>query len=90
MGALAHYISNPAVTDFQPMNVNYGIMPALEKRVRKRRFRNELLSRRALDAFAQVIARCSELIVADVRIHGLILYKPTTLNIQKIHCCFKK
>ncbi len=61
MGALAHYISNPAVTDFQPMNVNYGIMPALEKRVRKRRFRNELLSRRALDAFAQVIARCSEL-----------------------------
>ena len=61
MGALAHYISNPAVTDFQPMNVNYGIMPALEKRVRKRRFRNELLSQRALDAFAQVIARCSEL-----------------------------
>ena len=60
MGALAHYISNPAVTDFQPMNVNYGIMPPLEKRVRKRRFRNELLAQRALKAFEQVVARCSE------------------------------
>ena len=61
MGALAHYISNPAVTDFQPMNVNYGIMPGLEKRVRKRRFRNELLSQRALQALESVLARCSEL-----------------------------
>ncbi|MER2139849.1 MAG: methylenetetrahydrofolate--tRNA-(uracil(54)-C(5))-methyltransferase (FADH(2)-oxidizing) TrmFO, partial [Succiniclasticum sp.] len=61
MGALAHYISNPAVTDFQPMNVNYGIMPALEKRVRKRRFRNELLSQRALQALEPVIAQCSNL-----------------------------
>ena len=60
MGALAHYISNPAVTDFQPMNVNYGIMPPLEKRVRKRRFRNELLAQRALQAFEQVVARCSQ------------------------------
>jgi methylenetetrahydrofolate--tRNA-(uracil-5-)-methyltransferase len=61
MGALAHYISNPAVTDFQPMNVNYGIMPALEKRVRKRRFRNELLSQRALQALEPVVEWCSEL-----------------------------
>ena len=58
MGALAHYISNPAVTDFQPMNVNYGIMPPPEKRVRKKRFRNELLSQRALKAFEEVVARC--------------------------------
>ena len=61
MGALAHYVSNPAITDFQPMNVNFGIMPSLEKRVRKRRFRNELLAQRALKAFEQVAARCSEL-----------------------------
>ena len=61
MGALAHYISNPAITDFQPMNVNYGIMPPLEKRVRKRRFRNELLSQRSLQAFEQLVARCSEI-----------------------------
>lgn len=60
MGALAHYISNPAVTDFQPMNVNYGIMPPLEKRVRKRRFRNEMLANRALKAFETVASRCGE------------------------------
>ncbi|MBR1512650.1 MAG: methylenetetrahydrofolate--tRNA-(uracil(54)-C(5))-methyltransferase (FADH(2)-oxidizing) TrmFO, partial [Acidaminococcaceae bacterium] len=60
MGARAHYISNPAVTDFQPMNVNYGIMPPLEKRVRKRRFRNEMLANRALEAFETVKARCGE------------------------------
>ena len=60
MGALAHYISNPAVTDFQPMNVNYGIMPPLEKRVRKRRFRNEMLANRALEAFETVTSRCGE------------------------------
>ncbi len=61
MGALAHYISNPVVTDFQPMNVNYGIMPPLGKKVRKKRFRNELLSQRALLALEQVAARYSEL-----------------------------
>jgi len=60
MGALAHYISNPAVTDFQPMNVNYGIMPPLEKRVRKRRFRNEMLANRALEAFETVTSRFGE------------------------------
>ena len=43
------------------MNVNYGIMPPLEKRVRKRRFRNEMLAQRALEAFEQVATRCSEL-----------------------------
>ncbi len=59
MGALAHYISNPAITDFQPMNVNYGIMPPLEKRVRKRRFRNEMLAHRSLTAFEAVAAHCA-------------------------------
>ncbi|HAT97828.1 MAG TPA: methylenetetrahydrofolate--tRNA-(uracil(54)-C(5))-methyltransferase (FADH(2)-oxidizing) TrmFO [Acidaminococcaceae bacterium] len=61
MGALAHYISNPAVTDFQPMNVNYGIMPPPEKRIRKKRFRNEMLSQRALLAFETVMVRCAEI-----------------------------
>jgi methylenetetrahydrofolate--tRNA-(uracil-5-)-methyltransferase len=25
-GALAHYISNPAVENFQPMNINFGLI----------------------------------------------------------------
>ena len=34
IGALAHYVSDPTVTDFQPMNVNFGIMNALDRRVK--------------------------------------------------------
>ena len=29
-GALANYISNPAIENFQPMNINYGLLPPLE------------------------------------------------------------
>lgn len=49
IGALAHYISNPSVTDFQPMNVNFGIMPPLGERVKGKRNKNAALSRRSLD-----------------------------------------
>ena len=30
IGALASYISNPLTTDFQPMNVNFGLFPPVE------------------------------------------------------------
>lgn len=33
-GALAHYISSPEIKNFQPMNVNFGLIPPLGKRVR--------------------------------------------------------
>lgn len=49
IGALANYISNPAVTDFQPMNVNFGIMPPLGERVKGKRNKNAALSQRSLD-----------------------------------------
>ena len=29
VGALAHYISNEAIVDFQPMNMNFGILPPI-------------------------------------------------------------
>ena len=32
LGALAHYVSNPTVVNFQPMNVNFGIIrPGLQR-----------------------------------------------------------
>lgn len=49
VGALACYISNPSVTVFQPMNINFGIMPPLEQRVRGKRNKNEAISRRSLE-----------------------------------------
>jgi methylenetetrahydrofolate--tRNA-(uracil-5-)-methyltransferase len=36
IGALAHYITNPVVKSFQPMNVNFGIFPPLPSRKRGR------------------------------------------------------
>ncbi len=50
-GALAHYISNGPSTDFQPMNVNFGIFPPLDYSGRKpkKADRKEMYSLRALE-----------------------------------------
>lgn len=37
LGALANYISNPAVEDFQPMNVNFGIFEDLGVRIKDKK-----------------------------------------------------
>jgi len=48
MGALAGYISDPSVTDFQPMGANFGILPPLERTIRDKRERYGALAERAL------------------------------------------
>ena len=48
-GALALYISNGSVSDFQPMNINFGLIPPLGYRVKGKRNKNAELSRRALE-----------------------------------------
>ena len=52
IGALALYVSGGAVGDFQPMNVNFGIMPPLGYRVKGKRNKNAVLSQRALEILA--------------------------------------
>ena len=37
IGALALYISNESVTQFQPMNINFGIIPPLDHFVKGKR-----------------------------------------------------
>ena len=48
-GALARYISDESVTNFQPMNINFGLLPPLEERIKIKKERYEKISRRALD-----------------------------------------
>ena len=48
VGALALYVSNPAATAFQPMNINFGIIPPLDHRVKGKRNKNAELSQRSL------------------------------------------
>ena len=54
MGALALYISDQSVVNFQPMNVNFGLIPPLGYRVKGKRNKNAELSKRALEALGQL------------------------------------
>ncbi|WP_293391504.1 methylenetetrahydrofolate--tRNA-(uracil(54)-C(5))-methyltransferase (FADH(2)-oxidizing) TrmFO, partial [Phascolarctobacterium sp.] len=49
-GALANYISNPAIENFQPMNINFGLIPPLTVRICKKREKNAQIAARALEA----------------------------------------
>lgn len=48
IGALANYVSNKSVTNFQPMNVNYGIIADLGARIKDKREKAERIANRAL------------------------------------------
>ena len=48
IGALGLYVSNQSVTQFQPMNINFGIIPALGHKVKGKRNKNAEISARAL------------------------------------------
>lgn len=48
VGALALYVSNESVADFQPMNVNFGIIPPLDHRVKGKKEKNTEIAQRAL------------------------------------------
>ena len=55
IGALALYISNESVVEFQPMNINFGIIPPLGHKVRGgKRSKNAELSKRALEILERV------------------------------------
>ena len=48
IGALGLYVSNESVGAFQPMNINFGIMPPLGYKVKGKRNKNAELSARSL------------------------------------------
>ena len=49
IGALGLYVSNGSIVNFQPMNINFGIMPPLGYRVKGKRNKNAELSKRSLE-----------------------------------------
>ncbi len=48
IGALAYYISDETIANFQPMNVNFGILAPLEQRVKGKGNKNLAIANRAL------------------------------------------
>ncbi len=52
IGSLGRYISHEGITNFQPMNVNFGIMEGLEERIRDKREKAEKMAERSLAEIA--------------------------------------
>lgn len=50
LGSLGAYVSDPMVEKFQPMNINFGLLPPLGYRVKGKRNKNAEISKRALAA----------------------------------------
>lgn len=55
IGSLTHYISHREGSNFQPMNINFGLMPPLGRRVPKKE-KNRLIAERALAALDAFLA----------------------------------
>ncbi len=60
LGALALYISDESVEQFQPMNINFGLIPQLGYRVKGKRNKNAELSKRALEALDSILTQRAE------------------------------
>lgn len=57
IGALAAYISNESIVNFQPMNINFGIIESLDYRVKGKREKNTAISQRALKCIDEIRER---------------------------------
>ena len=55
LGALLHYITDETIENFQPMNMNFGILPKLEERIKSKQERYEKIAGIALDKMKQFI-----------------------------------
>ena len=56
LGALAQYVSDDTVANFQPMNINFGIITSLDQRIKNKQERYTAISMRALAALEEYIA----------------------------------
>ena len=54
IGALALYISAESVVNFQRMNINSGLIPPLDHRVKGKRNKNAEISKRALEKLGEL------------------------------------
>lgn len=53
IGALACYVSNESIVNFQPMNVNFGIMKGLDVRIKDKKKKAEAYAERSLEHWPQ-------------------------------------
>lgn len=56
LGALARHLEMSPSENFQPMNINFGLLPPLAERIRNKRERNSRISERALETLSEFCA----------------------------------
>jgi methylenetetrahydrofolate--tRNA-(uracil-5-)-methyltransferase len=57
LGGLARHLEESPSENFQPMNINFGLLPPLPERIRNKRQKNVQISERALKALCEFCAR---------------------------------
>ena len=72
VGALCRYVTTPQ-KEFQPMKANYGLLPPLASRVRKKRERHRRMSERALGDLERFLIEQGERRTAAVDIEETIV-----------------
>ena len=55
IGALARYISDETVENFQPMGANMGILPELDVRIKDKQERYRAIAERAVDSLQLIV-----------------------------------
>src|SRR5665648_29913 len=56
LGGLARHLEGSPSRNFQPMNINFGLLPPLEKRIRNKCERNSRIAERALESLSDFCA----------------------------------
>lgn len=51
-GSMCNYITSAVAKHFQPMNANFGLMPALNERIRDKKLKKQKIAERALEFLA--------------------------------------
>jgi methylenetetrahydrofolate--tRNA-(uracil-5-)-methyltransferase len=67
LGSLISYATSPETADYQPMHVNFGLLPPLAERTRGRRERYAAYAARAREALDSALAARPDLLFVDVR-----------------------
>ncbi|MEI5906162.1 FADH(2)-oxidizing methylenetetrahydrofolate--tRNA-(uracil(54)-C(5))-methyltransferase TrmFO [Bacillus spongiae] len=57
IGSMARYITTANAKNFQPMNANFGLFPALPKKIKNKQERNEAHANRALETIQNFVKK---------------------------------
>ena len=80
IGALCRYVSMADTRDFQPMKPNFGLLPPLRRRLRRKRERNRAYSHRALSALKAYTASLGIRVAKPGQGHDLEEDKAVTME----------